>query len=581
MNDKVLTKLEYNKIINKLLDCCASSLGKDLASQLKPITNPKTIKVWLEQTSEAKEIWRFNPMVPLGGIKDVGPHLTKVEKGGILTPQMLFEVGETIGAAHSLKRFCDNLSPKYVHVKELSDGLVVLTKLEQEIKRCILPEGEVADTASPELNSIRASKRSKQGQVKEKLDNILRSTAFQKYLQEPIVTIRSQRYVVPVKVEYRAQVPGILHDQSASGATLYIEPMVVVEINNELRRLEVREEQEIQRILAVLTKLVNDNLAELEGNLDILAEMDFIFAKGKLSQRMDGGAPALYSDQRVKIIQGRHPLIVENVVPISIELGDSFDTLVITGPNTGGKTVTLKTVGLFVAMAQAGMHIPCEEGSATGIFQQIFVDIGDEQSIEQSLSTFSSHMTNIIGIINKLTPASLVLMDELGAGTDPTEGAALAMAILTYLHQSGAKTIATTHYSELKAFAYANERVENASVEFDSVSLRPTYKLLIGVPGRSNAFEISQRLGLKFEVVALAKNYLSQEQVKVTDLIKNLEENQLISQQERKQAELLHQEVIEKLDFLQHKELDLENREKAVLRKAHEEAAKIYQEAKL
>ncbi|MBS4025007.1 MAG: endonuclease MutS2 [Clostridia bacterium] len=580
MNNKILSKLEFDKIINRLTRCCASNIGKELAEQLKPTAKLETVKIWLEQTSEAKEIWRTSPMIPLAGIKDIGPYLQQVKKGGILTASMLFEVGETMSTAQQLRQFVEKLNLKFQQVRNLGLGLVGVPRLIQEINRSILPEGEVADAASVELRQIRSGMRSKQGQVKDKLDSIIRSTTLQKYLQEPIVTIRNQRYVVPVKIEYKQQVPGILHDQSASGATLFIEPMAVVELNNDLRRLEVREEQEVQRILAALSALIEVHLVELEQNLDILAELDFIFAKGKLSQLMDGGAPELNDRQYIKIIQGRHPLITGKVVPVSIELGGEFTTLVITGPNTGGKTVTLKTVGLFVLMAQAGLHLPCDEGSSMGLFEQVFVDIGDEQSIEQSLSTFSSHMTNIVDITENLTAKSIVLLDELGAGTDPTEGAALAMAILDYLRRHGARTIATTHYSELKAYAYAHQEVENASVEFDSVTLSPTYKLLIGVPGRSNAFEISSRLGLRAEVIGKAKEFLTQEEVKVANLIKNLEQNQLIIQQERKEAELLRQEALHQLELAGKKEELIKNREQQILQEANEEAIRILAETK-
>ncbi len=580
MNDKSLKKLEYDKIIDKLIECCSSSLGKKIAMELRPLVNKSGVQELLEQTTEAREIWRLYPMVPLGGIKDIRQILHKVKIGGVLAPDMLLDINSTLYAANQLHRFCANLSEKYFHIKGLGKGLTLLNKLEAEINRCIHPEGEVADQASSELGHIRSSMRQKQGQVREKLDSIVRSITMQKYLQDPIVTIRNDRYVVPVKVEYRGQVPGLLHDQSSSGATLFIEPMAVVELNNQLRHLEIREEQEIQRILAELTQQVAVYLPELAENIEILAQLDFIFAKGKLSQKMDAWAPALNEDGVIRINQGRHPLITGAVVPTTVELGEKFDILVITGPNTGGKTVTLKTVGLFVLMTQSGLHIPCEDQSTMGIFEQVFVDIGDEQSIEQSLSTFSSHMNNIIDILHSLTPNSLVLMDELGAGTDPTEGSALAMSILDHLLVHGVKTIATTHYSELKAFAYANQRVENASVEFDSISLKPTYKLLIGIPGRSNAFEISQRLGLPTNIIDKARDFLSKEEVKVADLIKNLEENQMLSDRARDDAQLLKEEVAKQLDKLKNKELQLKNQENAIISEAHKQAAKILADAK-
>ncbi|HWJ03836.1 MAG TPA: endonuclease MutS2, partial [Verrucomicrobiae bacterium] len=467
MLQKTLHKLEFHKIIEKLMGCCTFQVGKDLAEALIPFETLAEAARGQQETSEAKDVLRLFPTLPLGGLRDVRSYLRKVEIGGILQPSEFLDLSGTLQGGRRLKTFIAELPPKYPLLKEQGTGIGVFRELEDKIRKCIGEDAEVLDLASPELANLRRQSKHLQAKVKDRLDNILRSSEYQKMLQDPIITVRDGRYVVPVKQEYRSQVPGIVHDQSSSGATLFIEPMVVVEMDNELRRVLALEKQEVERILRELTKAVGLRLEEILYTIDTLGYLDFIFAKGKLSGQMDAGEPKLNDQGMVTIIRGRHPLIQGKPVPVSISIGRDFDTLVITGPNTGGKTVTLKTTGLFCLMGQAGMHVPADEGTEVSIFQQVFADIGDEQSIEQSLSTFSSHMTNIVNILATVNYSSLVLLDEAGAGTDPTEGAALAMAILTYLQKRGAKTIATTHYSELKSFAYNNSRVENASVEFD------------------------------------------------------------------------------------------------------------------
>ncbi len=580
MEQKVLTKLEFNKIIDRLIQHCSSVPGKELAGALKPSYDIDEINRWLTETTEAKEVLRYYPNFTLGGIRDIRGSLRKAAMGGVLEPEEFLAIGDTIQAAKRIKSFFVGDGKKYEHLAAYGQNLTTFPKIEEQIKKTITPEAEVSDNASEELARVRRQLRSLQGRVREKLDGLVRSPEMQKYLQDPIITIRNDRYVVPVKQEYRQQVPGLIHDQSASGATLFIEPMAIVEINNEIQRYEAMEKAEITRILRHLTKLVELEHEEMTVTLETLGITDFIFAKAKLSVEFDCGQPKMNNKGYLNIVQGRHPLIQGKVVPITIHLGKEFDTLVITGPNTGGKTVTLKTVGLFTLMAQAGLHVPAQTGTELAVFHQVFADIGDEQSIEQSLSTFSSHMTNIIQILDKVDANTLVLLDELGAGTDPTEGAALAMAILDYLIHTGTKTIATTHYSELKSFAYKRERVENASVEFNVETLEPTYRLLIGVPGKSNAFEISKRLGLKPELVEKARSFLSREEVRIADLIENLETNQLLSERDRLEAEKLKNLARTKLAELEKREQEFAEKVRRTIQKAQEEALEIITRAR-
>lgn len=581
MNERTLQKLEFDKILERLAGLCTSELGKELSVQLRPSNRLWKVQEGQSETTEAKEVARLRPNIPLGGIHDIRDALRKAEVGGILEPAELMEVADTLRASRKMRSFLMGEGSKETPIlAALAEGLGLYRAAEEEIGRCIIGEGEVADDASDELFRLRKAMKMIQNRVREKLDSIIRSSDNQKYLQDALVTVRGDRYVVPVRQEYRHQIPGLIHDQSASGATVFIEPMAVVELNNELKRHQAAERTEVIKILQNLSMLIAKDVDDIRVSLEVLARLDFIFAKAKLSSRMDGGEPAVNNSGRLSIRLGRHPLIPGKVVPVTVELGKNFDTLVITGPNTGGKTVTLKTVGLLTVMAQAGLHVPAEYGTELSIFEQIFVDIGDEQSIEQSLSTFSSNMTNIVGIIKDVDPASLVLMDELGAGTDPTEGAALAQAILEYLQNSGAKTIATTHYSELKAFAYSHPRVENASVEFDVETLRPTYRLLMGRPGRSNAFEISARLGLSPEIVERARSFLSQEERDVANLIENLEATQVGAQREREEAERLRLEANHLRKKLEARERAFREKEAALLEKAREEAYAILKQAR-
>ncbi len=580
MDKKILHKLEYDKIIEMLTKSCSSSLGKALARVLDPSGDLEYIEERQAETTEAREIVRLHPGFTMGGVSDLHPALRKAEAGGIIDPGEFLRLYDTLIAAGRIKKFFSDEGKKYSKLAIYAQMLCNLPGLENRIKKTITQEGEIDDNASKELARIRKQLRSLQGRAREKLEGMVRSAEVQKYLQDMLITIRNDRYVLPVKQEYRQYVPGLVHDQSASGATLFIEPMAVVEVNNEVQRYEAMERTEVIRILRELTVLVESHRQELLDMLEALALLDFILARGKLSAELDCGQPLLNDRGRIKIIQGRHPLIRGEVVPITINLGYDFDALVITGPNTGGKTVTLKTVGLFTLMAQAGLHVPAQTGTEVAVFRNVYADIGDEQSIEQSLSTFSSHMTNIVSILQGMDEQSLVLLDELGAGTDPTEGAALAMAILEQMIQDGVKVIATTHYSELKSFAYNHERVENASVEFDVQTLQPTYRLLTGVPGKSNAFEISRRLGLSADIVERARGFLSREEVRVADLIENLETNQLLSEKDRREAEDLKRMAKGKLLELERKEKELAVKSQQMLQKAKDEALEIVAKAR-
>ncbi|MGI6226811.1 MAG: endonuclease MutS2 [Peptococcales bacterium] len=582
MNEVTLKKLEFDKIKEKLVNECSSSLGKEIADKLKPITDMEQIALWQAETSEGVLIRRYEPQIPLGGILDIRSQIRKAEIGGILEPEEFLKVLDTLRASRKLRNFILNKKQySCPRMEWWATQLTILTDLENHIDKTISPEAEVRDEASSALLSIRKKIGTLQNRIKERLDNLVKSEHSQKYLQDSIITIRGDRYVVPVKQEYRSQVPGIIHDQSASGATLFIEPMAVVELNNDLRKTFVDERDEVLKILSQLSIEMAQFTEELRTNIDILARIDFIFAKARLSEKLNGVEPKILSDRKVIIKKGRHPLISpKEVVPLTISLGDAFDLLVITGPNTGGKTVTLKTVGLFILMTQSGLHIPAETGSIMGVFKNVFADIGDEQSIEQSLSTFSSHMTNIVKILNKADESTLVLLDELGAGTDPSEGAALAIAILDYLKARGAKLIATTHYSELKTYAFNEERIENASVEFDVQTLRPTYRLLIGVPGKSNAFEIARRLGLKEEIVIKARSFISQEEHNVAELIESLEANRLASEQSREEAEKKLKIIAEKLKTIEQKEHNIDETTQEKIRKAEEEALQIIKNAR-
>ncbi|EOD00928.1 endonuclease MutS2 [Caldisalinibacter kiritimatiensis] len=585
MNDKTIRVLEYEKIIEMLVDKAQSSLGKKLAKELKPVFGVAEVEKLQCETDEAVKIIirRANP--PLGGIHDISSEIRRAEIGATLSPGGLLMVADTLRAARRLKNFIkqdrEDKGSKYPIIEELIGKLYIYRDIEESIFNAIISEEEISDNASNTLRNIRRQIESKNLQIRNKLNSIINSQKYKKYLQEAIVTIREDRFVVPVKQEYKSSFPGLVHDQSASGATLFIEPMAVVELNNQLKELKVKEKQEIERILAELTEKVASVSNFIKENQKVLSKLDFIFAKGKLALDMDATKPVLNDNGYLKIKKARHPLLdKETVVPIDVYLGKDINTLVITGPNTGGKTVTLKTIGLLTLMAQAGLHIPVEHGSEIAVFDSVFADIGDEQSIEQSLSTFSSHMTNIVDILKSVRKNSLVLFDELGAGTDPTEGAALAMSILDYLYNKGVRTVATTHYSELKVYALSTKGIENASVEFDVETLSPTYRLLIGVPGKSNAFEISKRLGLQDFIIKNAKEMLSKESVQFEDVLAKIEKDRKITEENRQETEKLRKEVESLKEKLAQKKEKLDKNRERIIREAKSEARKVLLEAK-
>lgn len=583
MNERVLHTLEYSKIIERLEEHAASSLGKEKARELKPFIHIEEVEKALSATEEGVTVLRLKGLVPLGGIHDVRAYAKRASIGGILAPKDLLDLADTISGGRKLKNFllaiCDD--QPLLTIAELASSIDGLKSLESEIVGAIDDHGEVLDGASPTLKRLRQEIRSIEGNVRQKLEQMIRSSSNQKMLQEAVVTIRNDRYVIPVKQEYRTHFGGLVHDQSSSGATLFIEPQAVVQLNNQLREAKIKEEREIEKILRELTSQVALVADVIITNVESLAELDFIFTKAKYAHAIRATKPKLNDRRYIHIKRGRHPLINPDVVvPLDIELGNEYTMLMITGPNTGGKTVTLKTMGLITLMAQSGLFVPCAEESEIAVFDEIYADIGDEQSIEQSLSTFSSHMTNIIRILSQMNHNSLILLDELGAGTDPTEGAALAMAILDYMHRIGARVVATTHYSELKAYAYNRANVMNASVEFDVETLSPTYRLLVGVPGRSNAFAIAARLGLDPQLIEKAQQQVNQESKQVENMIASLENNRKISEEERLRAEAYRREA-ERLQesFLQERERFEQEKEK-LLQKASEEARIAVKRAK-
>ncbi len=583
MNLKILQTLEYTKVIQILVRHASTSLGKELAESLGPAAELNECKKRLQATDEAFKVDRLKGGAPFGGIRDVRQPLHRARIGGMLNPVELNDIGGTLLGGRRLRRFLLEIheeSPVPL-LAELAELLQENKALEEKIRNCIDENAHVLDQASPELGKVRAELRAGEGKVREKLEQMVRTPSIAKMLQDSLVTIRNDRYVIPVKQEYRGHFGGLIHDQSASGATLFIEPESVVQMNNRLRELKLKEEAEVEKVLRLLSALVAEFSDQLNGNLELLAELDFIFAKASTAREMKATLPMMNDRGFLKIKKGRHPLLSRDVVvPLDVELGNKYSTIIVTGPNTGGKTVTLKTIGLLSLMAMSGLFVPAEDGSQLCVFDAIYADIGDEQSIEQNLSTFSSHMTNIISILRNMTPKSLVLFDELGAGTDPAEGSALAISILEHIHQMGCRMVATTHYSELKAYAYDRKGVINASMEFDIQTLSPTYRLLVGVPGRSNAFAIAERLGLSRRIIEHARQQVGEEDQRVESMIATLEENRLTAEAERNTAEELRREVeATKLKLEEERRKFDEQREKLLL-KAEQDAANAVAKAR-
>ncbi len=567
--------LEYEKIREMLAARAGSSLGKERARSLQPSTDYAEVEEQLEQTAEAVRIHAVTSP-PFGGIHDLRPLLKKIHMGAVLTLEELVDIRSTLYAMRNVKEFFKGLEIEAPTLKEWAHGIEILGQLERRLENTLDEHGSLRDDASVELRRLRTEIQTTQNRIKERVGAALRAPENQKYFQEAIVTLRDERYVIPVKAEYRRFFPGIVHDQSATGATLFVEPMAIVELNNDVKQLVLSEQHEVERILRDLSQQIGGQQDILQENLSVLADFDFTFAKAKLAEDMDAQQPVMNREGRAHLRQARHPLIPrDRVVPIDIELGDAYTMLLITGPNTGGKTVSMKTFGLLVLMAQSGCFLPTAPDSTLPVYQNIYADIGDEQSIEQSLSTFSAHMTHIVDILSKVEADDLVLVDELGAGTDPEEGAALAMAILERLLAVKAATVATTHYSELKTFAYTREGIENACVEFDVKSLRPTYRLLIGIPGASNAFAISRRLGLSEAIILRAQQLVKEDHAQFEHVVNELEREKLVYEQHNAELAERQQRVTRLEQKVEAAKEDLSKRKGELIRKAREQSAAL------
>jgi len=582
---RALKTLEFDKVREQVANFCTSSLGRAYLDLLEPSIDAVDVVRLLDEMDEGLSLLRIRGNVPMGGIFDVRGHAKRAQIGGMLSPNELMEIASTIRASRILRQFFESIEdakeiaiPNFIKRKE---AIPILTALEHEIIACIDDNGLVLDSASPQLRSIRQQLRAQESRVREKLESYTRGKNASKMLSDSIVTIRNDRYVIPVKQEYRSNYGGIVHDQSSSGQTLFIEPDAVVQANNEIRRLKMKEQEEIERILIALSLEVQVVAHDLFNLVQILGEIDVILAKAKYGQANNCTKPTVNEQGLIRLIKARHPLLdMKEAVPNTIEFGGEITAIVITGPNTGGKTVTLKTVGLCTLMAQAGIPIPVLDGSEIAVFNQVFADIGDEQSIEQSLSTFSSHMVNIVDILGKFDEGSLVLFDELGAGTDPQEGAALAISLLDEVHGRGARVMATTHYPELKAYGYNRQGVANASVEFDVETLSPTYRLLIGVPGRSNAFEISKRLGLPTHIIKHAQSFTGTDRHEVESMIASLEESRKRSELDAEQTKVVLSDSEKLKSELKEQLQQFDDKKESLEQKAKDKARKIVEEAK-
>ncbi len=582
MNSKVLRILEYNKIIDRLTEKASSEQGKKLTASLTPMTDLGEIAKAQQETADALERLFKKGSTSFGGNKDLGSCIKSLEVGSSLSVVELLRIAAFLENVNRIKSYGrkDRDDAPGDSLNAYFELLEPLTPLSNEIRRCILSEEEIADDASPALKHIRRSMAVTNDRIHSQLSSMINGS-YRTYLQDAVVTMRDNRYCIPVKSEYKGQVAGMIHDQSSTGSTFFIEPAAIVNLNNELRELELKEQEEIERILADLSLQASAHTDTLAGNQKAMTALDFIFAKASLAMEQNASMPLFNTKHQIRIYQGRHPLLdSKKVVPIDIQLGCDFDLLIITGPNTGGKTVSLKTVGLLTLMGQSGLHIPARDRSELSVFREIYADIGDEQSIEQSLSTFSSHMTNIVSILKDADSDSLCLFDELGAGTDPTEGAALAISILDHLHSRQIRTMATTHYSELKVYALSTNLVENASCEFSVETLRPTYRLLIGIPGKSNAFAISSKLGLPDYIIESAKRHITEDKESFEDLLASLENSRLTIEKERAEIASYKEEIKTLKERLESKQEKLEQSKARILREANEEAREILQNAK-
>ena len=583
MNKRSLRILEYNKILSLLTEYAASDMAKRRCDRMKPQRDLATINQLQEETRDALQRLYKQGNVSFTGLTDIGASIKRLEIHGALTARELLDLAALLSAAQNVKQYGENEEGEtpYDSLTERFNQLVPLEHISSEIRRCILAEDEIADDASSTLRSIRRNIKLANDKIHQQLSKMLKSDEARDMLQDSLITMRNGRYCVPVKQEYRSRFPGMIHDQSGSGSTLFIEPMSVVNLNNEIKELANEELMEIEKILEGLSELAAGAVEDIAYDMELLTDLDFIFARAKFARSYNGSQPVFNTEGIIDIRGGRHPLLEKHtVVPVDIRLGEDYNLLIVTGPNTGGKTVSLKTLGLFTLMGQAGLHIPAFDGSKLAVFDDVFADIGDEQSIEQSLSTFSSHMSNIVYIVNHAGPNTLCLFDELGGGTDPTEGAALAIAILNHLKNMGARCMATTHYSELKTYALSTDGVENASCEFDVASLKPTYKLMIGVPGKSNAFAISSKLGLPDYIISAAREQLDSDAVDMETLIADLEQSKRSIEEDERLISQYKAEAEELKKNLQIREEELRTRKAEILRKAREEARNIVEEAK-
>ena len=581
MFEKSLRMLEFEKIIQKLEKFAVTDLGKKKCEELRPVSELNQVKKMLSETSEASSLILKFGNAPVRKVIDYSILANKIRIGGVLSAGELLQTATLLKTMRELKQYfeVDEAEEQYPILNDYFEALYTNLNVEKEIERCIQGEEEIDDRASTELYQIRRHIADSESRIKDRLNDLIHGNSA-KYLQEPIITIRNDRYVIPVKAEYKGEVKGFIHDSSASGSTIFIEPSSVFTINNEIKELKIKEQQEIQRILALLTQMVDPISEDIEDSITHLANIDFAYAKANLALSMNAFEPHMSDNHVIHLKKAKHPLIDENVVvPIDVMIGKDFQTLVITGPNTGGKTVTLKTVGLLTLMAESGLHIPALESSELSVFENIYADIGDEQSIEQSLSTFSSHMKNVIAITNQVTSDDLVLMDELGSGTDPVEGAAIAMSVLEYLKEKKCLTLATTHYSELKTYAISEEGVENASCEFDVETLRPTYRLLIGVPGKSNAFAISKKLGLSEDILERANTFLSTESIKFEEILGDMEHDRMKAREQKENAtKMLNDAILEK-EKIEKEVKKLEDKKEDILLKARKEARDLLRDA--